>query len=223
MNLPAHAKYLLFDMDGTLVDTEPVGPQNFVNQLRKYGKQPTSEEYELFTKIWRRDGTDIKQDDWLPQVADKYDIDRTPEDHLKEFYAMYVEAITAAPALPNVDEFLQKVKTDGKYKAALVTASKRHQVETIIEQHRWEGVFDALVTSEDFVQHKPDPEPFLIGAQKLGAKPEECIVFEDSKNGAKSGKAAGCYVVGLRIGNSKPQDLSSADVIIESFGDITLS
>jgi len=222
MKLPANAKFLLFDMDGTLVDTEPVGPQNFVDQLQKYGIKPTNEERELFTKIWRRDGTDIKQDDWLPEIARKYGINRTPEEYLKEFYAMYVEAIIAAPTLSGVDDFLQKLKASGTYKTALVTASKRHQVEAIIARHGWQDIFNVLVTSEDFTKHKPDPQPFLVGIEKLGASPEQCVVFEDSKNGSLAGSAAGCYVIGLRAGNSQQQDLSSADQIVRGFEDIEL-
>lgn len=223
MKLPGNIKFLLFDMDGTLVNTEPVGPQVFVRQLGRYGKQPTTEEYDLFVKIWRRDGTNIKQDDWLPEIARKYDIDRVAADYLEEFYTMYIEAIIAAPALPHASEFLHTIKVSGRYKTALVTASKRHQVEAILRQHKWENTFNILVTSEDFMSHKPDPEPFMAGIQKLGAIPEECAVFEDSKNGVKSGKAAGCYVIGLRAGNSKPQDLSSADMVVEDFSDIALS
>jgi len=219
VNLPANAKFLLFDMDGTLVDTEAVGPQNFINQFRKYGITPTLEEQELFAKIWRRDGTDINQDDWLPEIAHKYGINRSPDDYIKEFYAMYVKAIVAAPALPGVNNFLQKIKVSGRYKLAVATASKRHQAEAISAHHGWQDIFDVLVTSEDFIKHKPNPEVFLVTIEKLGAKPAQCVVFEDSKNGSIAGSAAGCYVIGIRAGNSEPQDLSNADQVVESLRD----
>jgi HAD superfamily hydrolase (TIGR01509 family) len=222
MQLPTSAKYLLFDMDGTLVNTEPVGPATFVNQLQKYGIAPTQDERDLFSKIWRRDGTDIKQDDWLPAMAQKYRLDRSSEDYLKEFYALYVEAVVAAPALLGVDDFLKAIQESKQYKTALVTASKQTQVVAILAHHGWDETFDTIITSEDITKFKPDPESFLVGMQKLGASPELSVVFEDSKNGAKSGKDAGCYVIGIRAGNSQPQDLSSADTIVESFKDIDL-
>ncbi len=222
MILPAKASFLLFDMDGTLVDTEPVGPRTFVKQLRVHGKQPTEAEYALFCKIWRRDGTKIKQDDWLPSVAQKYNIGISPDNYLKEFYEMYLQAIITAPALPGAGHFLRTINATGRYKAALVTASKRPQVQAVIEHHNWNGLFDVLVTSEDFTAHKPIPEPFLVAMGRLGALPNGCIVFEDSKNGAISAHAAGCYVVGLRAGNSTIQDLGNADMVVDSFDDIEL-
>jgi HAD superfamily hydrolase (TIGR01509 family) len=222
MKLPANAKFLLFDMDGTLVDTEPVGPKTFVAQLQQHGIQPTEAERTLFLKIWRRDGTDIKQDDWLPQIAQKYGITLSAEEFLQEFYSLYSKAITAAPALPGANEFLLQSKSRA-YKTALVTASKRGQAEAILANHGWQDSFDVLVTSEDFTKHKPDPEPYTIAMRKLGASPEQCLVFEDSKNGVKAAKSAGCFVVGLRAGNSAAQDLASADVIADDFNDTNLA
>jgi beta-phosphoglucomutase len=223
MKLPLSTKYLLFDMDGTLVDTEPVGPQNFVNQLKKHGKKPTKEECELFSKIWRRDGTNIKQDDWLPVIAAEYGIDIGAEAYLKEFYEMYVQAVIAAPALPGVDDFLKLARSNDRFGIALVTASKRQQVDAIIQQHAWGDIFDQVVTSEDITKFKPDPESFIVGMRKLSAEPSVSVVFEDSKNGANAGRAAGCYVVGLRVGNAKLQDLSNTDIGVDSFKDVSLA
>lgn len=221
--MPAVANSLLFDMDGTLIDTVLVGPQNFTNQLQRYGLAPTQEERELFTKIWRHDGTDIKQDDWLPTIARKYNISRSSKEYLEEFYAIYVEAIIAAPALPGVNEFLQKAKASGRYKLALVTTSKLHQIKAIVERHDWQDVFNVIVASEHVTKHKPNPEPFLVGIEKLGVTPEQCIVFEDSKNGVVAGSAAGCYVIGLRVGNINLQDLSAANEVVESFRNISFA
>lgn len=222
MHLPKNRPFLLFDMDGTLVDTEPVGPQNFVNQLKKYDEMPTAEERELFIRIWRRDGTTIKQDDWLPKIARKYGIPRSDEAYLKEFYEMYAEAIEKAPSLPGADAFLRRAHAAGAHKLALVTASKRRQVKIILKYHGWQYLFDAVVASEDFTRHKPDPEPYRAALQKLGAESSRAIVFEDSKNGVNAAAAAGCYVVGLRAGNAAEQDLSRANTVIETFNDVTL-
>lgn len=223
MILPKDTKYLLFDMDGTLVDTEPVGPQNFLHQLKKYHITPTAEEQNLFRQIWRRDDTEIKQDDWLPEIAQKYGINLTSDEYLKEFYDMYAKAIIKASVLEGVDEFLRAAKESNTYKLAVVTASKRHQVEAIISEHGWKDIFDRVVTSEDFTKHKPDPEPFIVGMEMLHAKAAQTIVFEDSKNGSLAGRAAGCYTIGIREGNVGEQDLSSANVIVDSFKDIRIS
>jgi HAD superfamily hydrolase (TIGR01509 family) len=222
MKLPTSTKYLLFDMDGTLVDTEQVGPQTFLEQLKKYGKDPTKDEYELFTRIWRRDGTDINQDDWLQEIAKKHGIHVNVDAYLKEFYEMYVQGITRAPALPGANEFLRSARLSNKFGIALVTASKKQQVAAIMQHHGWNDIFDQVITSEDITRFKPDPESFIIGMSKLGAHPNESVVFEDSKNGATAGSAASCFVVGLRAGNTKPQDLSSANVVVNTLNDVSI-
>ena len=207
-------------MDGTLVDTEPVGPATFLKQLLKYSVEPEPSEYELFIKVWRRDGTDIKEDIFLSSIVEKYGIGKTPKDYIDEFYEMYETAIVKADALPGVDEFLVKASTSGRYQLAIVTASKLTQVKAVLDEHNWQEAFKVIISEEDITKHKPDPEPFMVGMKKLGAKPEETVVFEDSKNGSLAAKASGAHVVGLKAGNSKPQDLSSASVVINSFTEL---
>ena len=68
-------------------------------------------------------------------------------------------------------------------------------------QPGFKSLFDAILTSEDFVRSKPDPDCYLKAAQVLGAQADECIVFEDSFNGLRSGRAAGMVVVGLSTTN----------------------
>ena len=69
-------------------------------------------------------------------------------------------------------------------------------------QPTFQSLFDAILTSEDFDRSKPDPDCYLKAAQKLGAQNDECIVFEDSFNGLRAGKAAGMVVVGMATTNS---------------------
>lgn len=213
---------LLFDMDGTLVNTEPVGPLTFLNQLAKYSVQPSKDDYDFFVKVWRRDGTDVKEDDFLTQIVEDYNIDAAPENYIREFFALYEENILKAEALVGVNEFLIAASQSNKYKLAVVTASKASQVQVILKHRGWEDIFDEIISEEDITQHKPNPEPFLLGLQKLNAQAADTIVFEDSKNGANAGAAAGCFVVGLRAGNKIEQDLSSANIILGSFADIEI-
>lgn len=218
--IPESTKFLLFDMDGTLVDTEPIGPATFLKQLLKYGVKPEEGEYKLFVKVWRRDGTDIKEEAFLTSIVEQYGINITPKEYIDEFYEIYEADIVKANPLPGVNDFLAKVSNSGKYKLAIVTASKLSQVRAVLNEHDWKEVFNVIVSEEDITKHKPDPEPFITGMNKLGAKPKETVIFEDSKNGSLAGKASGAYVVGLKAGNSKPQDLTSASKVITSFQDL---
>jgi beta-phosphoglucomutase-like phosphatase (HAD superfamily) len=88
-------------------------------------------------------------------------------------------------------------------RTAVVTSSNDAKMQCVYRA--WPDfttLFDAILTSEDFSESKPSPDCYLKAAARLGAKVEECIVFEDSFNGLKSGRAAGMFVVGLATTNS---------------------
>ena len=74
-----------------------------------------------------------------------------------------------------------------------------------------------MLTSEDFDESKPSPDCYLKGAARFDATPDECIVFEDSFNGLKSGRAAGMFVVGLSTTNAEEEIASLSDVVIKDY------
>lgn len=207
-------KAVLFDMDGTLTDTEPVGQQVMQSMLSDAGITLTEDEWELFDKVWRRDGTEMSFEEFAKQIAESHNMNQGPEPFCNRFFEEYEKAIAEAPDLPGTTKLLKKIK--GKYSIGLVTASTRTQAEAILQKHGWTEYFDAVVTQDEYKVKKPDPAGYLMAAQRLNAAPAECVVIEDSKNGALSGKNASMYVVGVRAGNKHPQDLSAADRVIET-------
>jgi beta-phosphoglucomutase len=217
--IPKHIKAFLFDMDGTLVNTEPVGPQVFAELFKKYGVIVTQDESELFNRVWRRESTDINENDYLSSLVDKYKITKSHDDFIQEFYIDYKKEIIKAGELPGTSGFLRKATEIG-IKLALVTSSKRDQAEAILRFHKWDDLFTEIVSEEDITNFKPDPEPYLLALNKLDVKSEDSIVFEDAGNGVRSGKSARIFVVGLRAGNELKQDLKKADIVVESFNDI---
>ncbi len=208
-------------MDGTLVNTEPVGPQIFNDLFKKYNVGLTEAEKELFVKVWRREGTDIKEEDYLIELVRKYGIDAPPTDFVQEFYQTYKSEIIKAEQLPGATSFLELAARNNK-KLALVTSSKREQAEAILSFHKWRELFTDIVSEEDITNFKPNPEPYLLAAKKLKIDPSDCLVFEDATNGVSAGKAANMYVTGLRAGNKTEQDLSNSDLIVYSFNDLTV-
>ena len=81
----------------------------------------------------------------------------------------------------------------------------------------FKGMFDAILTSEDFERSKPDPDCYLKAAERLGVDKDDCVVFEDSFNGLKSGRAAGMYVVGLATTNSAEAITPLCDKVIKDY------
>jgi beta-phosphoglucomutase len=219
--IPKNYKFLLFDMDGTLVDTEPVGPRIVEELFAEIGVSLTNAENDLFLKAWRRDGTTITTPELLTELIAKYRIHMAADYFVRVFYDRYKAAIVSADELPGASNFMAAAKAGGK-SMALVTSSRRDEAEAIIGHHKWDGYFDVLIGEEDITKFKPDPEPYQIAMQRLGATSEQCLVLEDAKNGALAGHAAGTFVIGLRAGDELPQDLHAADQIVDSFNDLTL-
>jgi HAD superfamily hydrolase (TIGR01509 family) len=211
-------KAILFDMDGTLIDTEPLGIETLNHLLIKNKVMMTEKDWTLFDKVWRRDDTEITAEKFFVDIIEKYEINIEESDFIKSFYETYEQLIIKAKSLPGADKLLKKLH--GKYKLALVTASTRSQAMAIIKQNGWEDIFDTILSYEEYKIKKPNPASFLMAAKNLEILPKECIVVEDSKNGVLAGKNANMYVVGVRAGNRNPQDISSADEIIETLSDI---
>ena len=106
-----------------------------------------------------------------------------------------------------------------KYKLALVTSTGPKLVNHIDKLLSINKKFDIVITSADTDKHKPMPEPYIYASERLGVRTEECVVVEDSIQGIKAGKAAGCMVVALE-GSIERKLLKEADYIISHLSDI---
>ena len=103
-------------------------------------------------------------------------------------------------------------------KTAVVTSSNQPKMESVYRQRpEFKALFDAILTSEDFDESKPSPDCYLKAAARFGVSPSECVVFEDSFNGLKSGRAAGMLVVGLATTNTADAIAPLSDVQIEDY------
>ena len=91
-------------------------------------------------------------------------------------------------------------------------------MEAVYNKHSdFREMFDAILTSEDFSASKPDPDCYLKAAGLLGVSREDCVVFEDSFNGLKSGRAAGMHVIGLATTNSAESIMPLCDQVIKDY------
>lgn len=222
MKVSAKYKAFIFDMDGTLINSEPVGPITFVQIAEKYGVSPIMSERASFMQSWKRIGDYTDEKTLLTNFVVDHSLNLDPEHFLKEFFENYLKNLAEAPALSGVSDFLHTAKAKG-YKMVIVSASKNSQIQTVLANHEWQEIFDYIVGEEDISKHKPDPEGYLKAIQHLKLPADECIIFEDSKNGVIAARKAGAYVVGIREGNSELIDLSVADEVIDNFIEIIIS
>jgi HAD superfamily hydrolase (TIGR01509 family) len=177
---------VLWDMDGTLVDTEPYWMECEFALAEKYGGQ-WSQEHCLAVV-----GGDLL--DSAAYMRHHMGIDRTPLQIVEELLdGVVVRVEQEVPWRPGARELLAELR-DQNVPCAMVTMSWRRFVEPILRALP-DGSFDAIVCGDEVDRGKPHPEPYLRAAELLGVAPELTLAIEDSPTGATSAEAAGCLVL----------------------------
>ena len=202
-------KAALFDLDGVVFDTEPQYSVFWGSQCRLYHPEHPGLENEIkgmtLTEIY---------DQWFsgPIKKDQPVITARLDEYERQMHYDYIEGFERLIA----DLHQHGVRT------AVVTSSNVPKMESVYRyQPGFKALFDAILTSEDFAASKPDPDCYLRAAQRLAAQPDECVVFEDSFNGLKAGRAAQMKVVGLSTTNPVEAIRELSDIQIADYRDMS--
>jgi HAD superfamily hydrolase (TIGR01509 family) len=198
-------KAALFDLDGVVFDTEPQYTVFWGSICRQYHPEYPGLEHEIkgqtLTQIYDR---------WFngPLLAERDSITSRLNDYEQQMHYDYIEGFEALIA----DLHRHGVRT------AVVTSSNVPKMESVYRhQENFKSLFDAILTSEDFERSKPDPDCYIKAAQRLEAQSDECVVFEDSFNGLRSGRAARMKVVGVATTNPIEQIAPLSDMQITDY------
>ena len=176
-----------FDMDGVLVDTERLGSLVLAEAGARQGCAMTQAQCEALLGVTMKT-TRAALEAWFPGIdADRF---------LKDWYELMLVRVRrdGLPLKPHADETLRRLRQRG-LKLALCTSNARRVVEEYLALAGWEDAFDQVVTGDMVQNGKPAPDIYLLGAQKLGLEPSECLAVEDSVNGVKAVRAAGLRCV----------------------------
>ena len=200
----------LFDLDGVVFDTEPQYSVFWGSQCREFHPEHPGLEHEIKGQT-------------LVQIYDAWF-----SGPLADRQQLITERLDAFEQQMNYDyvagfeKFIKALRERG-IKTAVVTSSNKTKMEAVYNAHpEFKNMFDAILTSEDFERSKPDPDCYLKAAERFGIAPGDCVVFEDSFNGLKSGRAAGMYVVGLATTNSAESIRPLFDEVIDDYLHIQL-
>ena len=202
----------IFDLDGVIVDTAKYHYLAWKKLANELGFEFTKEQNELFKGVSRKRCLEILLD--IGQIAatqeqfDRWMVEKN------EDYLAYIENMDASEILPDVPRVLNFLK-ERNIPIALGSASKNAQ--PILEKVELLAYFDVLVDGNNVTKAKPDPEVFLIGAEKLGVLPENCVVFEDAVAGIEAANNA--HMVSVGIGH--PDVLSEARYNFKDFTEIS--
>ncbi len=194
------AKAVIFDRDGVLVDSEPVNIASVALALKGLGVTITeADEKQIVAR---------HPADYQGYFLAKYRIPQ--EEFRKERSRSYYALFGKAPLFEGTVALVRELKAKG-VPLALATSGNRPTTDTFLS--RTHLSFDAIVTFEDCTRRKPDPEVYLIAAERLGVPPKGCTVVEDSAVGLAAAKAAGMRCIVLPNAYTKDQDFSAADAV----------
>ncbi|MGS3179367.1 HAD family hydrolase [Aeromonas dhakensis] len=176
---------LIFDMDGTLVDSMP-------RHLDAW--EATSAEFGLpFDRAQLNEYDGIPTRKIVAILAEQHGLSIDVEAFTRRKVALYMEHIQQVSVFPAMWELVRRCH--GKVPMGIGTGSPRNQAESILKSTGLDAYIQVVVSADDVVNHKPHPDTFLQVAEQLGANPANCLVFEDTQIGLQAGRAAGMETV----------------------------
>lgn len=204
---------VIFDLDGTLVDSEFAWGVSFKNILKTLGVE-TSEDHPQET------GVDVKTN-WQ-RLIEKFKISTNLTLDELEFLTFkelenHIEEIDIKDG---AFEFIGNLKDQG-YMIGLATSTNWTIVDKIFEHFGMADFFDSVTTGEEVQNPKPAPDIYLLAAEKLGTEPQDCLVIEDSPSGVSSAVEANMKVIAISEDDDEDERLDQANLIVENFGKIT--
>ena len=204
----------IFDMDGVIIDSEPLHERVKRETFSQFGLPLPAEglshfvgrtSRELFTEVLARAGR----------------MDVTAEDIARFKHERYLSLLQreGVPCIPGSLALIRALHAEG-VPLALATSSWRRVVDQVLDSLSLHEVFSSVISGADLPRSKPDPAIYLLSAQRLGVKPADCTVLEDSESGVEAAKRAGMRCIGFISPHSGAQDLCRADGIVHRLEEI---
>ncbi|MEE9429921.1 MAG: HAD family phosphatase [Melioribacteraceae bacterium] len=207
-------KAYLFDMDGTLVDSEKLKGLAIAKTCNCFGGNI---DYNIYKNVMGN-SWEVVTNYFFEQANIKLDI----KEFNIEFKDIYKKLLNDKLTLnPNAKEIVLKLSKMDK-KIGIVTSANTWMSENILEQFEISNYFDVIITGEDVSEHKPHPQAYLLALEKLGLRGKDVLVFEDSNAGLVAAQKAKCDVVAFRHEFNEKNDLSLAKQIISDFNEYSI-
>ena len=205
----ARPRAVIFDLDGVMVDSEPLHIEAWKVLFARHGISVADEEHEH--------GIGMLDADWIRYIFARRGQQADPEwwqDAKRRIYRSIL-ARNVRP-FPGVAELVARLR--GEFRLAVASSSWRENILTVVEAMGLRQCFDVFTGKEDVERHKPDPQAYQLTAAALGVSPAACTVIEDSLLGVRAAKAAGARCVAVT--NSLPAErLAEADLVVASLDD----
>jgi pseudouridine 5'-phosphatase len=213
VKLARRPTHVLFDLDGVLLDSEPLYTQATQEILDPYGK---TFDWSLKVHTIGRDARDGAG--WL---LAELGIPLGVEEYLERRERRLRDLFRTVQSVAGAREFVRALAERG-VPMAVATSSHRDQYEVKVGSHPWFESFQAIVCGDDpeLGRLKPAPDIFLLAAARLAADPESCLVVEDSPAGVEAARAAGMQVVAVPDPHVAPERVAAADLVVSGMVDL---
>ena len=208
---------VIFDMDGVIVDTEPVHHFAFIQHFKQLNLEISPEVYSSFT------GNSTKN--IYERLKDIYNLEDEVDTLVETKRNLFNDAFDKKEdlyLLDGVEDLIKDLHSNGM-QLVLASSSANVTIERIFDRFNLHQYFTYKVSGEDFPKSKPHPAIFLKAAELAQTSVENCIVIEDSTNGIQAAKSANIYCVGYDSFHSKMQDYSKADKVITHFNELNFN
>lgn len=208
-------KAVIFDMDGLLVDSEPVWDSARRAMADEAGRPWTSDDH--------RAVMGVSTDEWAAYMIERLGLTLSPAEVIDAVIGRMVEMYRAGiPWFPGAVEAIDLAAS--RYPTALASGSHPTLIEAVTSDATMEGKFTVVVAADEVGVGKPAPDVYLVAAERLGVDPVDCVCLEDSGNGILAGVRAGMKVIAVPDPRFPPADdvLKQADLVLDSLADLSL-
>lgn len=213
----AMVQTVIFDMDGVIVDTEPVHHYAYQQHFKELQIEVSEAMYATFTGNSTRNV--------FQKLKESFGLQQDVEDLILRKRHLFNEAFDTKPdleLLPGVLELIQDLHHNG-LQLIVASSASNSTINRVFNRFALHQYFTDIVSGEDFPKSKPHPAIFLHAATLSKAPKEHCVVIEDSTNGIIAANHAEIFCIGYHSENSKQQDLSLANYVIQDFKEVNAS
>jgi HAD superfamily hydrolase (TIGR01509 family) len=202
---------VIFDLDGVIIDSEPVHFKLEKQMFEELGIAVTFEEHCSYVGM--------SSENMWESIVNKHDLSHCPGDLVQKKHSLYLDHLLKEEKLhpiAGVAELIEDLYRNN-FKLVIASSSPMEVIDAVLEKFYLSNYFIGRVSGTELQHSKPHPEIFLRAAMHANCPPEDCVVIEDSQNGTLAAKAAGMKCIGFFNPNSGMQNLDDADVVIRSF------
>lgn len=206
---------IIFDMDGVLIDSEPLHYEFEQKIFNSLGIVVSSELHESFVGTTSRTMWSIIKKTFNLTDTVSYLIESERSGFLN-----FLKSQKSIVSIQGVSDFIETLSHSG-FQLAIASSSPHEQINFILDKCNIDKYFPVKISGDDVINGKPDPDIFLLAAKTANCRPDNCIVIEDSTNGIRAAVKAGMKCIGYINPGSGNQDLAASNLTIDNFNSLT--